>query len=113
VGQTQAWMPACLLRITHSPDDMSLESDGGMIYWQGKTEKLGEKPVPVLLCPPQIRHGLTRARTRASVVRGRRLTAWVMTLREHSLNVFYSFSSTDDDKISAYVTFRLPAGPAW
>jgi hypothetical protein len=23
-------------------------------YWQGKTEGLGEKPVPVPLCPPQI-----------------------------------------------------------
>jgi hypothetical protein len=28
--------------------------------WQGKTEVLGEKPVPVSLCPPQIPHGLTR-----------------------------------------------------
>jgi hypothetical protein len=28
----------------------------------------------VPLCPPQIPHGLTRARTRASAVRGRRLT---------------------------------------
>jgi hypothetical protein len=27
--------------------------------WQGKTEVLGEKPVPVPLCPPQIPHGLT------------------------------------------------------
>jgi hypothetical protein len=26
---------------------------------QGKTELLGEKPVPVPLCPPQIPHGLT------------------------------------------------------
>jgi hypothetical protein len=42
----------------------------------GETEELGEKPVPVPLCPPQIPHGLTRARTRASAVRGRRLTAW-------------------------------------
>ena len=42
--------------------------------WQGKTEVLGEKPVPVPLCPPQIPHGLTRD----SAVRGRRLTAWVM-----------------------------------
>jgi hypothetical protein len=47
-------------------------------YWQGKTEELGEKPVPVPLCPPQIPHGLTRARTRDSAVRGRRLTTWVM-----------------------------------
>jgi hypothetical protein len=36
----------------------------------------GEKPVPVPLCPPQIPHGLTLARTRASAVRGRRLTTW-------------------------------------
>jgi hypothetical protein len=54
---------------------MSLESDGVMIYRQGKAEELGEKTVLVPLCPPQIPHGLlTRARTRASAVRGRRLT---------------------------------------
>jgi hypothetical protein len=44
----------------------------------GETEELGEKPVPVPPCPPQIRHGMTRARTRASAVRGRRLTTWAM-----------------------------------
>jgi hypothetical protein len=43
--------------------------------WQGKTEVLGENPVPVPLCPPQIPHGLTWNWTRASAVRGRRLTA--------------------------------------
>ena len=26
-------------------------------YWQGKTDVLGEKPVPVPLCPPQIPYG--------------------------------------------------------
>jgi hypothetical protein len=31
-------------------------------------------PAPVSLCPPQIPHVLTRARTRASAVRFRRLT---------------------------------------
>jgi hypothetical protein len=34
---------------------MSLESDGGMIF-TGKTEELGEKPVPVPLCPPYKSH---------------------------------------------------------
>ena len=29
-------------------------------YWQGKTEVLGEKPVPRPLYPPQISHGLTK-----------------------------------------------------
>jgi hypothetical protein len=59
---------------------MSLESDGRIrpIYWQEKTEELGEKPVPLPLCPPQIPHGLTRARTPASAVRDRRLTTWAM-----------------------------------
>jgi hypothetical protein len=46
--------------------------------WHGKTEVLGEKPVPVPLCPPQIPHGPTRDWTPASAVRGRRLTAWAM-----------------------------------
>jgi hypothetical protein len=46
--------------------------------WQGKTEVLGEKLVPVPLCPPQIPHGLTRDRTRAAAVGGRRITAWAM-----------------------------------
>jgi hypothetical protein len=47
-------------------------------YWQAKKENLGEEPFPVPLCPPKIPLGLTRARTRASAVRDRRLTAWAM-----------------------------------
>jgi hypothetical protein len=30
---------------------MSMENDGGMIL-AGKNQELGEKPVPVPLCPP-------------------------------------------------------------
>jgi len=45
-------------------------------FWQGKTEILGENPVLVSLCPPQIPHILAWNRTRALAVRGRRLTAW-------------------------------------
>jgi hypothetical protein len=40
-------------------------------YWNGKPEELLEKPVPV---PIQIPHGPTRA----SGVKGQRLTAWAM-----------------------------------
>jgi hypothetical protein len=47
-------------------------------YWQGKAEELGEKPVLVPLCPLQIPRGLTWARSWASAVRGRRLSAWAM-----------------------------------
>jgi hypothetical protein len=39
------------------------------------------KPAPVQLCPPQIPHDLTRARTRAAAVGSRQLTAW--PLRGH------------------------------
>jgi hypothetical protein len=48
--------------------------------WQGKTEVLGEKPVPLPLCPP---HGLTRDRTWTSAVRDRRLTAWATWHGQH------------------------------
>jgi hypothetical protein len=41
----------------------------------GENRQIGEKPVPVPLCPPQTSHGLSQDRTRASAVRGRRLTA--------------------------------------
>jgi hypothetical protein len=55
-------------------------SSGGTILTR-ETEGLGEKPVSVPLCPPQIPHELTWARTWFSVVRKRRLTAWVMVRR--------------------------------
>jgi hypothetical protein len=63
--------------------NVSMEGHSGMI--QGKTEELCGKPSPVSLCPPQIPHGLTRARTRASAKRGRRLTAWAMALPSGSV----------------------------
>jgi hypothetical protein len=47
--------------------------------WQGKTEALEEKPVPVPLCPPQMPHVLTRDRIRASAMGSRLLTAWALT----------------------------------
>jgi hypothetical protein len=34
-------------------------------YWKGKTEELGKKPILLSLCPSQISHGLTQARTLA------------------------------------------------
>jgi hypothetical protein len=45
---------------------------------QRSNEIDGRKPVAISLCPPQIPHGLTRDRTRASAVRGQRLTARAM-----------------------------------
>jgi hypothetical protein len=62
--------------------------------WQGKTEVLGEKPVPVSFCPPQILQGLTRDRTRASMVGARRLTASALARPQRRLYfiLFYYFS---------------------
>jgi hypothetical protein len=80
---------------------MSLDNDGGMIYWRGKTEELGEKPVSVPLCPPQFPHGLTWTWTRASTVSGRWLnnlshgTAWsgMLLLADHSCCSYPPFCS--------------------
>jgi hypothetical protein len=57
--------------------NMYMESHGGMTL-TGKSRRTRKNPIPVSWCQPQIAHGLTRARTRASAVRGRRLTAWAM-----------------------------------
>jgi hypothetical protein len=57
----------------------SMESHSGMIL-TGKTEELGEKPVPVPLSPPQIPHGLTQVQTRSSALKGQQLTTWAITL---------------------------------
>jgi hypothetical protein len=47
-------------------------------YWQGKTKELRGNPVPIPLCPPQIQHGLTQARTWACALRRQRLIAWAV-----------------------------------
>ena len=74
--------------------------------WQGKTEVLGEKPVPLPLCPPQIPHGLTRNRTRASAVGSRRLTAWAMT-RPRLLPSLGRENSKDEVRIR-YTLLHVP-----
>jgi hypothetical protein len=66
--------------------------------WQGKTEVLEEKPAPVPLCPPQITHGLTGDQTRASAVRGRRLTAWAIARPSYGI---------DKKPASTYVNMNL------
>jgi hypothetical protein len=66
-GETTFWA-ATKGHIVHPPDDMSAKSHGGMIL-TGKTEELGEKPVPVPLCPPQIPYGLTRASVMINIIK--------------------------------------------
>jgi hypothetical protein len=50
-------------------------ADGGMRIGRGN-RSTRRKPAPVPLCPPQIPHDLTWARTRAAPVGSRRLTGW-------------------------------------
>jgi hypothetical protein len=40
------------------------------LYWQGKTEAVGERSVPLPLCPLQISHGLVWVWTWAFVLKG-------------------------------------------
>jgi hypothetical protein len=77
-SSTQTWMPT-YVSILRIPQLIWVwRATVEFIYWQVKPQEFGEKPVPVPLCLPQIPHGLTRARTRASAVRGQRLTTWAM-----------------------------------
>jgi len=62
----------------HLPDDIRIWSATVEWYCQGKAEELGDKPVPVPLCSPQIPRGFTRAWTWDFAARGWRLTAWAM-----------------------------------
>jgi hypothetical protein len=72
------WTAASNGRILHRPDDIWVCRATVVRYWRGETEKLGEKRVPLPLCPPQIPRGLTRARTWASEVGGQWLTVWAV-----------------------------------
>jgi hypothetical protein len=58
-------------------DDDECGAVGGMRIGRGN-RTTRRKPAPVPLCPPQIPHDLTCARTRAAAVGSRRLTAWAM-----------------------------------
>jgi hypothetical protein len=61
-----------------APDDDDDDDEcgpvGGMIGRGNRSTR--RKPVPVPLCPPQMPHDLTRARTRSAAEWSLRLTAW-------------------------------------
>jgi hypothetical protein len=58
------WAAATKRLLVHPPHDIWVCSPSAIILNE-ETKKLGEKPVPVPLSPPQIPHGLTRAQTQA------------------------------------------------
>jgi hypothetical protein len=57
------------------------------------------KPAAMPLCPPQIPHDLTWARTRATAEGNRRLTAWAMTRPPllASTNYFPKYGTREDE----------------
>jgi hypothetical protein len=83
-GWDHLWTAASNGHIVHPPDDMWVHSIMVEWYWQGNPEELGEKPVPVPVCSPQVPHGLV------SAVRVWRLTAWA-TLRPSRFISFIRF----------------------
>jgi hypothetical protein len=85
----------------------------GGCYWQIIAEKLGEKSVPVPLCPQQIPRGLTRVRTLASALRSRRLCAWAMTRALHgplrTLSPWWKQISAPNCRLAGYIfAINLP-----
>jgi hypothetical protein len=102
-GAPQPWVLLCnpvtkisfFFSFFQVPEHRWNEIDRGKPKYSGG----GGEPVPVPLCPPQIPHELTWDRTRASAVRGRRLTAWAMarptlTLLHSATEVLSSVSIT-------------------
>jgi hypothetical protein len=68
-----------LLYQPQTMDDSDCEAVDGMKIDRGN-RSTRRKLAPVLLCPPQIPHDLTQARTRATAVGNQRLTVWTMAL---------------------------------
>jgi hypothetical protein len=60
--------------IVPAPGDCDDREFGGMKIGRGN-RSTRRKPTPASLCPPQIPHDQTRARTRAAAVGSQRLTA--------------------------------------
>jgi hypothetical protein len=72
---------AATIGLLHQPQmigDGDCGAIGGMKTGRGN-RSTRRKPTLVPLCPPQIPHDLTRARTRTTAVGNQQLTAWAMT----------------------------------
>jgi hypothetical protein len=80
VGSNTTWArPECLRLLFYRPVffcEVRLSPLGTSATGNRSTRR---KPAPVPLCPPQIPHDLTWARTRAAADRSRRLTDWAVT----------------------------------
>jgi hypothetical protein len=71
---------AAIIGLLYQPqmtDDGDCGAISGMKIGKGN-RSTRRKPVPAPLCPPQIPHDLTRARTRTAAVGSQRLTVWAV-----------------------------------
>jgi hypothetical protein len=66
-------------------DDDDCGAIGAMKIGRG-SRSTRRKPAPAPLCPPQIPHDQTRARTRVAAVESHRLTAWAIARPDLTLN---------------------------
>jgi hypothetical protein len=87
------WTAATNGPTVHPPGDILVWTATAEWYWQGKIEELGENPGTVPLCSPQISHGRNRARTPVSAVKGRPLTALVVTQLDLLLTHDFAYDS--------------------
>jgi hypothetical protein len=71
---------------------------GGMKIGRG-SRSTRRKPAPTPLCPPQIPHDQTQARTRAAAVESQRLTAWAMAQPKHLLVSSSTFDFSQHQEI--------------
>jgi hypothetical protein len=71
--------------VFHSTTDASTDINGSFPSLYQKRQTTRRKPAPVPPFPPQIQHGLTRARNRAAAMESQRLTAWAMARPESIL----------------------------
>jgi hypothetical protein len=68
------------------------------LTWENRSTRGGGEPVPVSLCPPPIPHGLTQDRTRASAVRGRRLTASAVARPSYFCGIVEEINHVSDEE---------------
>jgi hypothetical protein len=67
-------------------DDGDCVAIGGIKIVKGN-RKTRSKPTPAPICPPQIPHDLTRARSPATVVGSQQLTAWALARPRISVKI--------------------------
>jgi hypothetical protein len=78
------------------------------VYWQGKTDVLGEKLFAVIGCPPQIPHGLAKDRISLFAVRGWRLTASATAQSPQVSHVMPTFKANNTYiYVCIYISFIL------